>query len=374
MQGKVTKSTVEKLPVNSVMWDSGLVGFGARRQLRHVHYLLRYRINGKQRFHTIGRHGMWTPETARTEAKRLLGLVATKVDPASELVRPAETVGAEIDRYLDRKRGSLKPRSFDALQRHLRLRCKPLHHLRLGETDRRTIAQTLAEIESGSGPVARNRIRSSLSAFFAWAIREGLTETNPVSGTGTADEGQGRDRVLTETELHQILGALRQDHPFSDIIRLLILTGQRREEIGGLRWSEIDLERGLIVLPPERCKNNRSHELPISTQVRAVLERQPKRNEFVWCRRWTNWSAAKAQLDLRTKGTINPWRLHDLRRTAATMMAELGILPHIVEAILNHVSGHKSGVAGIYNPARYQDEMRAALQRWADRLTNFIDG
>ena len=372
MQGKITKATVEKLGLNSVMWDSALSGFGARRQLRHVHYLLRYRINGKQRFITIGKHGMWTPDTARTEARRLLGLVASKVDPASERVRPVETLGAELERYLSRKQSSLKPRSFDALQRHLRFRCKPLHHLRLGEIDRRTIAQTLAEIESGSGPVARNRIRSSLSAFFAWAIREGLTETNPVLGTATADEGQGRDRVLSETELRQILGALRQDHPFSDIIRLLILTAQRREEIGGLRWSEVDLERNLIVLGPERTKNKRLHELPITTQVRAILERQSRHNEFVWGRRWTNWSAAKAQLDLRTKGNINPWRLHDCRRTAATMMAELGILPHIIEQVLNHISGHKSGVAGIYNRARYEGEMRAALQTWAnhvDRLT-----
>jgi integrase len=373
MQGKITKSTVEKLGLNSVMWDSALSGFGARRQLRHVHYLLRYRINGKQRFLTIGKHGMWTPDTARTEAKRLLGLVASKVDPASERVRPVETVSAEIERYLERKRASLKPRSFDALQRHLRFRCKPLHHLRLGEIDRRTIAQTLAEIESGSGPVARNRIRSSLSAFFAWAIREGLAETNPVLGTATADEGQGRDRALSEAELRAIWDALRQDHPFSDIIRLLILTAQRREEIGGLRWAEIDFDRGLIVLGPERTKNKRLHELPISTQVRAILERQPRNGEFVWGRRWTNWSAAKAQLDLRTKGNINPWRLHDCRRTAATMMAELGTQPHHVETVLNHVSGFRAGVAGIYVRAKFEDQIRQALQQWADYVDSLTN-
>src|SRR5262249_31322266 len=122
-----------------------------------------------------------------------------------------------------------------------------------------------------------------------------------------------------------------------------------------------------------RTKNKRSHELPISTQVRAILERQPRTdNGYVFGRRWTNWSAAKDKLDLRTKGTINPWRLHDLRRTAATMMAELGVLPHIIEAILNHVSGHKSGVAGIYNRARYEGEMRSALQKWADHIGTLL--
>src|SRR5262249_13716143 len=240
---------------------------------------------------------------------------------------------------------------------------KPLHRLRLAEIDRRTIALCLAEIEQGSGPVARNRVRSSLSAFFAWSIREGLIETNPVTGTGKADEGQSRDRVLSQTELARIWAALGEDQ-FSDIIRLLILTGQRRNEIGGLLWSEIDFDRSLIVLPPARTKNNRQHELPISKQVRSILERQSRRNEFVWGRKFINGSDSKADLDQRLNGA-DDWRLHDLRRSAATMMGdELGILPHIIEAILNHISGHKSGVAGIYNRAKYEVEMRAALERW----------
>jgi integrase len=382
MLGRITKSTVERLPLNAVLWDQSLVGFGARRQLRHVHYLLRYRINGHQRFITIGRHGTFTPETARTEAKRLLGLVASKIDPASERVRPAETFGAEIERYLERKRPSLKPRTITEVERHLRVHAKPLHRLRLAEIDRRTIALRLAEIEQDSGPGARNRVRSSLSAFFAFAIREGLIDANPVSGTGKADEGPSRDRTLSHAELTAVLNALNVDppraggrgrphsepRPFSDIVRLLILTGQRRNEIGGLKWSEIDFERSLIVLPPERSKNNRLHELPMSTQVRAILERQPRNGEFVWGRRWLSWGNPKANLDRRLNG-MPAWRLHDLRRTAATQMAELGVLPHIIEAILNHVSGHRAGVAGIYNRARYAEEMRTALQRWADQIT-----
>src|SRR5215831_11711228 len=108
MLGKITKSAVERLPLNQVMWDQSLNGFGARRQLRHVHYLLRYRLNGRQRFITIGRHGSpWTPDSARTEARRLLGLVASKSDPAIERVRPAETFGAEVERYLTRKSSAL---------------------------------------------------------------------------------------------------------------------------------------------------------------------------------------------------------------------------------------------------------------------------
>jgi integrase len=370
MLAKITKSVVDRLQPGSMVWDTTTVGFGARKQLRHVHYLLRYRLNGRQRFHSIGRHGSpWSPDTARTEAKRLLGLVASKVDPANEQVRPTDTFGAELTPYIDRKRAVLRPRSMIEIERYLTVQCKSLHGLGLNEINRRTIAVTLAEIEQQSGPVARNRARTSLSAFFAYAIREGLIDgVNPTSGTGKAAEGPSRDRVLTSAELGQVLSALGHD-PFDEIVRVLILTGQRRNEIGGLLWNEIDFERGLIVFSADRVKNGRNHELPISTQVRAVLERQPRTSEWVWGCRWTSWSEPKAKLDKRLNG-IGEWRLHDLRRTTATMMAELGILPHIIEAILNHVSGHKSGVAGIYNRARYTEEMGLALQRWADTLTH----
>jgi|SRR5215831_4408503 len=366
MIGRITKSTVEKLGLNSVLWDQSLSGFGARRQRKHIHYLLRYRLNGQQRFHAIGRHGSpWTPDTARNEARRLLGLVASKVDPASERVRPTDTFGAELERYLERKRSTLRPRSMVEVERHLNVQCKSLHHLPLNGVDRRAVAVCLAQVEQASGPVSRNRVRSSLSAFFNFAIREGLIDTaNPVSGSGKATESNGRDRVLSEAELRAILGALGTD-PFSEIVRLLVLTGQRRTEIGWLKWSEVDLERNLIVLPPERSKNHRLHELPLSSQARAIIERQPRHNEYVWGYKFTSWARAKDNLDSRLNGVAH-WNLHDLRRSACTWMCELGTQPHIAEQI--HVSGHKSGVAGIYNRARYTDEMRSALQRWADHL------
>ncbi|HMF25915.1 MAG TPA: site-specific integrase [Pseudolabrys sp.] len=370
MLGKITKAAVERLGLNEMLWDQSLNGFGARRQRKHVHYLLRYRLNGRQRFHSIGKHGMWTPDTARTEARRLLGLVAQKVDPATERVRPAETFIGEVERYLDRKRIALKPRSFVEVERHLRVNAKPLHNLRLAEINRRTIAMTLADVEQASGPITRNRVRSSISAMFAWAIREGLTELNPVSGTGKADQGPSRDRVLTQAELATLLKVLGDD-PFSEIVRLLVLTGQRRQEIGGLRWTEVDLRQGLICLPPARTKNSRLHELPISNQVRAILERQPKNGEWVFGREWSSWSHSKLALDAKLNGMAD-WHLHDLRRSAATHMGELGVLPHVIETILNHVSGHRAGVAGVYQRSKYQDQVKAALQLygdWIDRLT-----
>ena len=291
-------------------------------------------------------------------------------------MRTAETLGGELTRYLSRKRAAMKPRAFAEVERHLMNHAKPLHRLRLGEIDRRSVALRLAEIEEASGPIARNRVRSSLSAFFAWAVTEGFVETNPVVGTAKAEEGGGRERVLSPAELAEIWTALEDDQ-FGDIVRLLVLTGQRREEIGGLRWSEVDFERGLIVLPPARTKNRRLHEIPFSPLAQAILKRQPRRRYFIFGigkGGFSGWSDCKARLDQRvlaarqeTNAKAKPladWRLHDLRRTAATQMAELGVLPHIIEAVLNHVSGHRAGVAGIYNRARYEGEMRRALGRW----------
>src|SRR5215472_1028981 len=305
MQGKITKTAVDRLEPWSVLWDSEVKGFGVRRHGANArHYLLRYRFGGKQTFRKIGRHGSpFTPDTARKEARRLSGLLATCVNPGAQPPQ-SEEFASELERYLAHKQPRLKPQAYVTVTHHLRKHAKPLHTLPLAKIDRRTIAQVLAGVERNAGPIARNRARASLSAFFAWLIREGLIETNPVAGTGKANEGPSRDRVLTQTELAEVWHAATRT--FGDIIHFHVF------------------------------------------------------KEF-------NWYRGKLALDARLKG-VAPWRLHDLRRSCATGMAELGVQPHIIEAVLNHVSGHKGGVAGIYNRAKYEPEMRTALQRWLTTL------
>jgi len=363
--GKITISSINKL--QGWLWDIAVTGFGARRQTNLVHYYIRYRHNGTQIVRSIGRHGALTPDTARAKAKQLLGVVAGGTDPFAQALS-GEGFPAAVDRYLERRRPSLKPRSFHANERYLRGHASPLHGLRLAQIDRRKIAALLGEIETSSGPVARNRLRSALSAFFSWCVAEGLLEMNPVTGTAKASENGSRERVLTHDELRKLWRSLGDD-PFSNAVRLLLLTGQRRAEIGGLQWSEIDLGGKMIILPPARTKNSRQHELPLSAQALAIIAGLPRRNttEYLFgTRGFDHWERAKSALDQRLR--ISEWHLHDLRRTCATQMSELGVLPHIVEAVLNHQSGHKGGVAGIYNRAKYSDEMRTALQRWADHL------
>src|SRR6516162_8292865 len=214
-QGKVTVSSIAKL--EGWLWDTHVTGFGARRQTNLVHYYVRYRHNGQQTVRSIGRHGPWTPDTARARAKQLLGTVAGGTDPFQAQLG-GEGFAIAVDRYLERKRASLKPTSFAEATRYLRNLSAPLHSLRLAQIDRKKVAALLGEIETNSGPVARNRLRSALSAFFGWCIQEGLVDLNPVQGTGKADEGGSRERVLTQDELRKLWRALGDDR-FSDIVR-----------------------------------------------------------------------------------------------------------------------------------------------------------
>jgi integrase len=204
--------------------------------------------------------------------------------------------------------------------------------------------------------------------MFAWAIGEGLCEVNPVIGTNTLDE-KPRERVLSDMELAAIWKAC-PDADYGRIVKLLMLTGQRREEIGALRWAEIDLNERQITLAGERTKNGVEHRIPLSDDAMKVLQGVIAHRDLVFGARgnngFANWHEGKTALD--NACGVKNWTLHDLRRTAATRMADIGVQPHIIEAVLNHVSGHKAGVAGIYNRSSYSTEKRDALERWANHL------
>jgi integrase len=385
--------TVQALKPGGTIWDAGhreaVKGFGVRRQRGDPVYVIKYRVFGRQRFVTIGRHGSpWTPDKARREAKRLLGLVAEGKDPQAEKIearaKAADTLGRVADDYLKHAKKKQKPRSYAETERHLLTNWKPLHSVSVFYLRRRQVAARLAEIETERGRVTAARARAALSAMFNWAIREGFDiAANPVLGTNRPPEPKSRERVLADRELAEIWRGCRDDD-YGRIIKLLMLTGQRRNEVGGMRWSEIDGDTWTI--PGTRTKNHREHVVPLPDFALALIDGSPRRTncDYVFGdgprrkgddhRGFSGWSKAKAALDerivgMRRKTTKLDWRLHDLRRTAATVMADrLGVLPHIVEVILNHLGGHRAGVAGIYNRAKYEAEVRKALQGWAEHV------
>ena len=210
-------------------------------------------------------------------------------------------------------------------------------------------------------------------------MRKGLHDNNPVVSTEARKE-QGRDRVLTDSELSAVWNAAG-DGEFGLIVKLLILTAQRAGEIGGLRWNEIDFEEGLIRLPARRVKNNRPHEIPMSDAVVGILQIRSRDGDCVFGRGtsgFLGWGKGKNRLDAALTAKLGKelphWTIHDLRRTAATRMIDLGEGPHIVEAVLNHVSGHKGGVGGIYNRALYKAEKAQALSKWATHVLAIAKG
>ena len=382
---KLTQPTVNKLSLpegksDAIYFDDDVPGFGLRlRGGGKRSWIFQYGIGSKQRRMTLGAASALTLASARKTVAELHARVRLGEDPAATKrvgqLRAADTVGATLRLYLPEKKATLVPRSRVALERQLLHYAKPLHGLGVALVTRRDVGNVLAEITASSGGPSANVTRASLSAFFAWCIARGLAEQNPVTGTNVAPM-QPRTRVLSLAELSVVWRACGGD-AYGAIVKLLILTGQRREEIGGLRHDEIG--GAVIALPASRTKNKRPHVVPLSTPAQAILAGCSQAGDFVFgARAFVCWSRAKRLLDeaLAAAGErLEPWTLHDLRRSAATGMTEqLRIAPHVVEAILNHVSGHKAGVAGIYNLATYEKEKREALVMWADHVLAAVEG
>jgi integrase len=380
---KLTTANVAQLTLpdgksDHIEFDDDVVGWGLRlRSGGKPTWIYQYRVGLRSRRMTLGAVSVLSAKVARDTAVKLYSRVKLGEDPAATKAKAVatrgETFGAALDIFLKRQTERLRPRSLIEIRRHLLAHAKPLHGLPLAEIDRRAISKLLSHLADSSGPVTANRVGSSIAAFLSWAIREGWLDHNAASTLNKRTETP-RSRVLSDSELRQIWKATDGSDQYGSIVRLLLLTGCRREEIGGLRWSEVDLDKALITLPPGRTKTNREHIVPLSATAIEVLEAQPRRDrEPVFGEGKTHgyrgWSQGKATLDANVK--IEPWVIHDLRRTVSTRMnGELGIQPHVVEAVLGH---HQGGVASIYNKASYLREMAQALALWSERVAAIVE-
>jgi integrase len=397
---RLTEQTVRtiKLPDGKndiIVFDGRLQGFGLRlrRGANGIKktWIVQYRdAGGESRRFLIGTVDELSSTKAREVAADKLAGIRLGNYPHAEREKArdkaADTFEAIGKLYLANRQAKLRERSFAEVKRHVEKLWVPFARKSIHSIDRRMIALRLTEMAAENGPTAANRARSTLSALFTWAMREGIVETNPVTSTNRAADEVSRDRVLTDVELVAMWAQCREDD-YGRIVRLLALTGQRREEVGGMLWSELDLERGTWTLAGARTKNKMPHVVPLAPKAIEIIKSAPRRaSERVFGEGssgngFMGWAHCKAMLDQRITavrgqeaGPIAHWRLHDIRRTVATGMAELGVEPHIVEAVLNHRSGHKSGVAGTYNRAAYERQVRAALLLWADHVQSIISG
>jgi integrase len=371
-----------------IVFDESLSGFGLRYRGDKRTWVYQYsfgsgaeRVNARM---TLGEYPALPPNKARDAAQDLYAKVRLGQHPAADKrtnrSEAGFTFGHLVTRYLQARHNQLRHNSYTEQERYLDRYAKPLHSLPAKAVDRKRIADLLDTVATERGDVTSNRCHASLSALFSWGMKRALCDANPVIGTEVRKE-TSRERVLSDAELAVIWNTVWGDD-YADIVRLLILTGCRATEISELRWGEVDFNKGVIALPSQRTKNGRPHEIPLTDTSRSLLRQRKRTNgDFVFGRGdrgngFSGFGKCKERLDAaieRKLGKPMPgWVHHDLRRTFATRLADLGIQPHIIEACLNHISGHKGGVAGIYNRSLYQAEKAQALALWDKHIAGLV--
>jgi integrase len=378
---RLTDSAVAALKVphgksEIIAFDDSLPGFGVRvRQGGSRRFVYQYKLNGANRRVTFKEANV---KRARAAAQILAAKVTLGSDPALEKEAAHDAAGDTfkrcLDRYLARPQGQRRERTLQEIRRHLERNLQPLHRLHVKEISRRRVADELMRLTAENGAVQSNRTRSSLSAFLNWCIGEGYVDVNVAAQTNKHEE-IARSRVLSDAELRTIWNALPEQGDYRDLIRLLILTGQRLREIGDLSWREVDLGKAIITLPPSRTKNHREHVVPLSVPALEILKgRARNERELVFGQTgdhgFSGFSRAKGLLDQRAKLKV-PWVVHDIRRSVATGLARL-VQPHIVECVLGHVGGFKAGIASTYNLHAYEDEKRHALNLWGKHISGLV--
>ncbi|MEO5706988.1 MAG: site-specific integrase [Alteraurantiacibacter sp.] len=396
---RITKSLLSDIRAgakDSFVWDDRLPGFGVKvTPSGSKVFVFQYRLGGrgaKVRRFTIGKFGPFTAEQARLEAEHLSRMVAVGTDPQQEKrERHRQTVELAFDKYLDRfETDCLKvnwPASYvDARSTLDRFAVPVLRDKALPDITRRDLRAVLSLVRDK--PATARKLFAILRRLFNFAVAEDDLKSSPLDGMESPPVPASRDRVLEDWELALVWeGAGRIGKPFGPMVRLLILTGARREEVAGIGWAELREAEAVWHLPAERAKNGNALDLPLTALAVAELSALKGKGDK-WPRRGlifsttgktpvSGFSKAKRRLDatiakLNGGQALDHWTLHDLRRTLATGMQRLGIRFEVTEAILNHVSGSRSGVAGIYQRHDWGPEKRAALDAWAAHMQSIL--
>lgn len=384
-------------------WDRAQPGFGVRvsasgaRSWVMIVRTLKAGAWVQQRV-TLGKYPAVSLAEARALATEARTMAERGQDPARVMQDRREgqasasrnTFAAVRDEFLEKYRGRQQrrpsPRTLSEIERALSSDLFAAWADRpLVEVAKRDVLDVLDALVERGAEVMANRTLAYLGMLCAWALDREIIKTDPTNGIKKPGAERSRERVLSPDELRAIWRGLAEtqahrEYLFAGMVKVLALTGQRRDEVTGLRWAEID---GCTwTLPSSRTKNHREHVVHLSAPVLEILEARKSeqdsmgiKSDFVFTTSGAKpvygWSWYKAKLDACV--SLAPWTWHDLRRTLATRMAEdLRIPPHVIEATLNHVSGARAGVAGTYNRALYLDERKAALDAWAGYVLHLV--
>jgi integrase len=381
-----TKAAVVKMKCppgkyEAFFWDASCRGLGVRALASgRRSWVYQYRDEGgRTRRLRLGDLTVVSLEDAREAARRHGASVVQGGNPSADrrVKRQAARVIDVVAEYLKYAEQKQRPRSYAETKRYLLKHCKSLHHECADTVPRAVIASELGRIASKHGPIAANRARAALSAMWFWGLRTGRigSEANPVAFTIKYQE-TSRDRVLSDEELKAIWAATAGGGAYDRIVRLCLLTGCRREEIGALRWSEVGDE--WITIGADRMKGGVKHEVALLPAIAACLpERSAEAAERVFSRdstRFSGYSQCKARLDAKLAKAgqhLAHWGMHDLRRTISTRLHDAGAQPVVIEALLAH---QQQGVAAVYNRASFRQMKRETLATWRGLLDGIVGG
>lgn len=371
-------------------------------------WAVRYRVAGIPKKLTLGTYPAINLASARQLAGQALTAVAEGRDPSAEkkVARrtareaPRDDVAAIVDLYLERyAKVNLRESSRREAERLLKKEVVGAWRGRsIKSIIRRDVIDLLDGIIDRGAAVTANRVLAAVRRLFNWCIDRGVIEVSPIAGMKAPTVERSRDRVLSDDELRRVLQAAdRLGWPFGPFVHLLALTGQRLSEVGEMKWEEIDRDKAVWVIPANRAKNGIAHSVHLSPQAIAVFDKLPRIKDgtkdsalvFTTTGRTpvSGWSNAKDKINglilakLKTEAgdagndpsDVRPlpdWRFHDLRRTMASGMARLGVQIHVVEKILNHVSGSFGGIVGVYQRHDFDAEKKAALLAWGRHVAS----
>ena len=385
MKRRLTPKTIDALPpaVNKryEVHDQLLPGLHLRVSATggKVFYVSK-RVNRQMKRIKVGPWPILSLGDAREKARSLLRSIelGEYLGKASSEAEPRMmTLGEVVPQFVELY---AKPRTKDwkgserVLQKFSSLFSRPIDQIK-----RADVVRVLDTIIAGGAPTRANRALAAIKKLMNWCIDRGMIETSPVAHLKPPTKETARERVLSDAELKTCWQmAELEGFPFAQCVQLMMLTGQRRGEVSGMRWSELDLGNGLWRLPSTRVKNSTAHIVPLAPLAIEILKSIPRfeGSDFVFTTTGTAPVSGFGRLKERLDAAFvdaEEWRFHDLRRSMATNMAMLRIAPHIIEAVLNHKSGIVSGVAAIYNRHAYLDEKREALELWATKIERLVE-
>lgn len=385
-QVKLTATSVERFAPPELgrveYFDQALPGFGLRiTDKGHKSWIVFYRVGQRQRRLTIGPYPLFSLAEAREEARLAMQLVAKGLDPAEERaeakrsLNSPNTVTAVLDRFIQNY-ARPKNRTWRETQRMFETNVLPLIGRRdIKSITRRDIRDILDKVSARTSPLRANRVLAGVRKFFNWAMDQDIIEASPAHGVKPPGVEKERERVLDDEEIRKVWNACDEmGWPFGPFTQMLLVTAQRRNELAHMKWDDLDLDKRIWTIPREDTKADRSHEVPLSDLAISIISEMPKIGPFVFMSGMresspiSGFSKAKKRLD--KLSDVNDWRYHDLRRTAGTNMARLGVPVSTISRVLNHAEG---GVTRIYARHSYLNEKREALQMWSASLAKKVD-